>query len=85
MHWRTSACRIVDERAAQMWQRANAVGMRTFCQMTAVVICFDEALGVVGVDMESVEMSADAFDWGEVLSGSVSIQIHVEIRRVYAV
>lgn len=51
----------------------NTVGIRTFCQMTAVVICFDEALGVVGVDVESVEVGADALDWGEVLYGAVSV------------
>lgn len=53
--------------------------------MTAVVICLDEALGVIGVDVESVEVGADALDWGEVLSGAVSIQIYVEIHDVHAV
>jgi hypothetical protein len=46
--------------------------LRTFCQVAAVVVCLDEALGVVGVDVEGVEVGADALDWGEVLFGTVS-------------
>lgn len=52
--------------------------------MTAVVVCLDEALGVVGVDVESVEVGTDALDWGEVLSGAVSIHVHVEMHCVHA-
>lgn len=44
----------------------------TFCQMGAVVVRLDEALRVVGVDVESVEMGAQALDWGEVLGRGVS-------------
>lgn len=35
--------------------------------MTAVVVRLDEALGVIGVNVEGIEVSADAFDWRKVL------------------
>lgn len=47
--------------------------MHTFCQVAAVVVCLDEALGVVGVDVKGVEVRADALYGGEILSSTVSI------------
>lgn len=47
--------------------------MRTFCQVTAVVVRLDEALRVIGVDVEGVQVRADALDWGEVLPATVSV------------
>jgi hypothetical protein len=67
-----------------MWQSVNAVGMRTFCQVTAVVICLNETLGVIGIDVEGVQVRADALDWSEVLFGTVNIHIHVTMHCVQA-
>lgn len=39
----------------------------TFCQMTAVVVRLDEALGVICVDMEGIEVGTNALDWCKVL------------------
>lgn len=35
--------------------------------MTAVVVRLDKALGVIGVNVEGVEVGADALNWRKVL------------------
>lgn len=39
----------------------------TFIYMRAVVIGFDAALGIGGVDVEGIEMSTDLLEWCKIL------------------
>ena len=43
------------------------MGSETFVQVGAVVVGFDASAGVVGVDVEGIQMSADLLDGAEVL------------------
>ena len=39
----------------------------TFIYMRAVVVGFDAALGIGGVDVEGIEVGTDLFEWCKVL------------------
>lgn len=47
--------------------------VHTLGQVTAVVVGFNEALGVVGIDVKGVEVCADGLDRGEVLGRRRSV------------
>ena len=76
-HWRTSVGGVSSVRGVdlegEVGEREIGEGVRTFVQVGAVMVCFDAAARVGGVDVECVEVGADLLDGAEVLVRWASI------------
>lgn len=59
-----------NEASVGVWGVVEEALAYFIVEVGAVVVCFDFAAGVVGVDVECVEMGADALQGCEVLNGS---------------
>jgi hypothetical protein len=64
--------RVVEKALSHLWEGLvgcwdDEEGRRTIVQVSTVVVGFDATGRVVGICMESIEMSADTLGWGEVL------------------
>lgn len=67
MHWRTSAS-VQLLGAVQQQEDHFEKTPRTFGQVAAVMVGLDDAFGIVCVDVEGIQVGADALDGRKVLS-----------------